>query len=1120
MSRKFEKENGLLVFTLPRRLALLLILLLTSGTSDAQNGPTLPDVRPFTPVQGSGYENVSQTNGSLNVHIPLWSVPQRGKLKVDYWLTYYSPGFILNYECSDNVGHSTPGGCSYPMCGPPSPVQLCNADWVLNGGGINNNLVGIYVASSLDYAVQGRQLKDSQGNLANFYYEVIDPEGAHHRLTQVASASQWRSADGAGYLYDTSSCALKNSEGTVFQFKCGSDTAHYGGLAGSLKSITDSNGNQITFPANSSASPAFMDTRNNTISAFASAPIDSSCPSGTVVEQKWVPPGSSNPIILCSNSTDYHTNFFNGQGYPDFNDGVNQNQEAVGSLWQINRVILPTGNTYSFEYGGAGAPFGELSKLTLTTGGYISYNWWHTLDAICGVVKSGGTEVSGVGGRSVYEPSSATVATWTYKTNAGGADYASGSVTDPYGNKTELTFTSPGAYSTANGCARYPHIAVHKDASGSVFRTETTEYQWFPSDLVNQNVTVQDPLVLEGLPTSITTSWPDGRTKKTVTSPYDLGFQGTGASGQAVTVPYGKLATQAEYAYGTSAEGALVSSTSTSYKGLTQPSTFGASNFLDLKDTESTLDLSSGLARTSVYGYDDATHGNLTSLKRHLNTTNADLETTLGYTSMGMVNYQKLPSDTATPDTTTSSEYSSAYQGVVPTTITDALSHPTTATYDPASLRLITAKDANNQTTTYDYYGDGRLYHIYRPDTGVTTYAYPSANEVDETVKQDNSRNVVTKTFYDGLGRKIRVVTQGGCADGSDISVETTYDLMDRVRSVTNPHCGSGSYGTTYYGSANLPQNDGYDALGRPILLTNPDGTTKTWVYNDRSIDPVNDSVKITDEVGHTTAHITDALGHLVGVAEPNGAKTTYVMDAFGDLTDANQSGVSNESARTRHFIYDSLGRLTSATNPETGTIGYIYDNHGNVKSKTDALGVTTSYVYDALNRLTQRSYSNGTSSECWSYDSAVNGVGRLAQQWTQPPSCSSNAGANALTSKTITQYDEVGRVKLEKQCVLAICTNDGALAFGYDLAGDLTTYNVPTARDLMTIGVGYNAAGWPNAFTSNVAGSQSSPANLLNISDFSPTGALSGGTVGTNLSVTKNYDSRLRSTSEVIRVQ
>ena len=96
-----------------------------------------------------------------------------------------------------------------------------------------------------------------------------------------------------------------------------------------------------------------------------------------------------------------------------------------------------------------------------------------------------------------------------------------------------------------------------------------------------------------------------------------------------------------------------------------------------------------------------------------------------------------------------------------------------------------------------------------------------------------------------------------------------------------------------------------------------------------------------------------------------------------------------------------SMSRLTSATNPESGTTSYSYDSAGNLTQKTDARGVVTTYGYDALNRLTQKAYNDGTSGVSYSYDAVgvANGKGHLIQV----------ANANSVTNYT--GFDGLGRV-------------------------------------------------------------------------------------------------------------
>ena len=122
-------------------------------------------------------------------------------------------------------------------------------------------------------------------------------------------------------------------------------------------------------------------------------------------------------------------------------------------------------------------------------------------------------------------------------------------------------------------------------------------------------------------------------------------------------------------------------------------------------------------------------------------------------------------------------------------------------------------------------------------------------------------------------------------------------------------------------------------------------------------------------------------------------------MQKATDTTTFTNCASAPAAWRPRSFVYDSLSRLTSATNPESGTITYGYDANGNLKTRTasapnqsGSATVTTTKNYDALNRLTGESYSDGTTpTNFYDYDvaapwmtSAKNIVGRLANSSNQ----------------------------------------------------------------------------------------------------------------------------------------
>ena len=202
----------------------------------------------------------------------------------------------------------------------------------------------------------------------------------------------------------------------------------------------------------------------------------------------------------------------------------------------------------------------------------------------------------------------------------------------------------------------------------------------------------------------------------------------------------------------------------------------------------------------------------------------------------------------------------------------------------------------------------------------------------------------------------------------------------------------------------------------------------------------------VTDPAGKTRRSRLDGLGRLVRVDEPTGSPgalgtvgspnqaTSYSYSALDNLTRVTQG------TQTRIFAYDSLSRLTSARNPESGTIAYTYDNNGNLTQRTDARGVVTAYTYDRLDRLTRRSYSyTGSETEVslettrvdYAYDSCGSySDGRLC-------SVTAKKGTTEVSRTAYNRYDALGRVLESTQ------TTGGTsytMAYAYDRAGNLTS--------------------------------------------------------------------------------
>jgi RHS repeat-associated protein len=494
----------------------------------------------------------------------------------------------------------------------------------------------------------------------------------------------------------------------------------------------------------------------------------------------------------------------------------------------------------------------------------------------------------------------------------------------------------------------------------------------------------------------------------------------------------------------------------------------------------------------AVAGWSDpatSARGNATTARSWLNTTGGWVETHAQFDQCG--------SGRKSWDgkgNVTEVQYSGAYQSAYPTSTISAVPDPagqtgsstsltTNTSYDFYTGLVTSATDQNNQTTTLEYASTDalgnanplqRLTRATRPDGGWTAYGYsdqPGSLFVLARAALDSSRYIDSSKYFDGLGRPHRTyLNEGG---GNYVVTDMQYDSLGRVWKVSNPY-----RTTTLNGAINpsgLWTTTAYDPLGRALTVTTPDNASVKTAYSGNRVLVADQNT--SDDLRRKRISETDALGRLKTVWEvtaadqytedvsfPNwpsvtkGYKTTYQYDALDNLTQVSQGGQP-----ARMFAYDSLKRLLSANNLESGTISYQYDNNGTLTQKTDARGVVSTYAYDALNRNTSISYSDGTPSVGRAYDGAINGKGRFWYHWTSAADTSKN------THTAIDVYDAVWRVKNWRQ---HFWVNGNwsqppySMAANYDLAGHVTSVTYPSGR---TVTNTYDNAGRLSSFSGNL---------------------------------------------------
>ena len=119
-----------------------------------------------------------------------------------------------------------------------------------------------------------------------------------------------------------------------------------------------------------------------------------------------------------------------------------------------------------------------------------------------------------------------------------------------------------------------------------------------------------------------------------------------------------------------------------------------------------------------------------------------------------------------------------------------------------------------------------------------------------------------------------------------------------------------------------------------------------------------------------------DRVGHLLQTTETTGtngapgplATVSYEYDSLGNV-----SSITDPTHVSITAVYDDLGRKRSVSDPDKGFWQYNWDGLGRLNTQTDAKGTTTGFAYDELSRRMSRTIAplGGAASleSQWQYD-------------------------------------------------------------------------------------------------------------------------------------------------------
>ena len=472
------------------------------------------------------------------------------------------------------------------------------------------------------------------------------------------------------------------------------------------------------------------------------------------------------------------------------------------------------------------------------------------------------------------------------------------------------------------------------------------------------------------------------------------------------------------------------------------------------------------------------------------------------------------------------------------------------------------ASATTDGTTTHAYDALGRGTSILQADGSKVTVSY-AGNCTTVTDEAGISR----QSCSDGLGRLISVAEQGtlgarGSATvtitGSDRHITTGNIAPGRIApgvvpDSCYPNCPLITYdsGTLTITVNGYPATASYGQSSTPVSLA-----SELAVGLNNNSSPVAATVSastitITAKTGGTASNYSLSTSSLTDDPSDFGTGTTsfpfsptpppaltggtnstftplntlYAYDILNNLACAVQKATDTAAFTTcaaapatwrpRSFVYDSLSRLTSATNPESGTITYAYDFNGNLATKTapkpnqtGSATVITSFTYDADNRLTKKTYNDGaTPTVQYGYDGVA-----LTGCTTTPPTLTdtnpkgrrtSMCDASGGTTWTLDITANTGWKSTQAQAMNAVTKTTVSQS---NLGGMLAQLTYPSGRAV--------------TYTSGAAGralSAADTANSINYAGnakYAPFGGLTSLTNGSSpITTTNSYNERLQPT-------
>jgi len=1057
-----------------RSLCLAIVLILAAGLASAQTPPAA-GTPPFGSF-GGGPDVINLAN--LNAH---WTIPVLHKP---------GRGTNFNYDLSYNssVWYPLTSGSSQSW----QPVY--NWGWVAETATSTGYISYFRMIYNCDTPPPLHQFvifsnfvyHDAWGGTHTFWGQMEnDPTNCDNGTTSTLVSS---ANDGTGYLLSAAINRAPNVSSATITTTTGQVTSPpLNGIAGAA-TFTDRNGNQIT----SDGTGHFYDTLSSTTPVLSYA--GAGTPTSSITFTYAAPSGASATYTMKYTSYTVQTKF-GCSNVGDYGPLINNLVSEI----DLPDIAVNPNDKYTFTYeqtpGVSGNTTGRIASVTLPTGGIISYTY-----------SGGGTGVNGI---TCTDGSAATITrttpdgTWTYARTLGTGAASATLITapklsyDPAANQTIVQFQ--GIYETQRdiyqgSAPTYTSLPISESSlqtAGLMQETQTCYTSISPCTGTAVTLPISYRSVITALPAPGST---------TLQSKQIVNYSSVGMPTEVDTYAFGSGAPPT-----TPTRKTVISYASLgNIKAFRQTVTVEDSSSNALARTNYNYDETtptSAPANTPQLVSVSGSRGNLTSVQNciSLSTCTTYLKSTMTYDTAGQVLTAKDPVGNSTsfsyadnyfidsgssPSNPPPTYQSSAPTDAFPTTVTLPISGAMNYGYYIYSGQLAVATDQNGNSG-YSHFQDllsrptssfGPLVPVpnsqtmYRPWTlavyaSTDTQADSYLGIGDTTASASCSSCRHDQMLLDGLGRS---TTHDLASDPEGATTATTsYDPVGRVKNVSHPYR---STSDSTYGF----ETPTYDALGRTIKVTHQDSTySQTFFGAAVSGSGVNTTqlcmptttyglgypTLFLDEAGKKREIWADGLGRTIEADEPDSSGnltsyTCYQYDPLGNLLQI------VHGSQTRSYVYDTLSRVTSVTIPElvnsSGThcsVTYSYDSNSNVQTKVSPAPnqssctstVTITLYHDALNRLTKKTYSDGSPSVQFGYDgTALTGCTTAPPTLTDSNPKGRNTSMCDASGATSWAHDATGKILTEMRIILGVTKT---VSYAYNLDGSIATETYPSGN-------------------------------------------------------------------------